>query len=86
MQNIPFKLSLRTAMFYFLNFFIFGAANYFGLQCIQGTDLCPVSITGSLYTPGEAMMIFFQFFLGGFNMLQTASTYQTVKEGIRCSK
>lgn len=32
------------------------------------------------------MTIFLLFFMGGFNMMQIVTTYQTVKEGIKASK
>lgn len=86
MEKILRELSVSTGLFYLINFMIFGVGYYFGFSCIKGDQLCSEAWTGGSYTKGETVMTFFLFFLGSFNLLQMTTTYQIIKEGIRCSK
>lgn len=82
----PLQMGVATALFYFIQYFIFGVGFMFGIQCVRGTSACPVSVTGSLYSIGDMHIVFFQTYVCSYYFLQLASNYDSIKGAILSSK
>ena len=80
------QLGLSTSLFYFILNILIGVGFIMGLQCIKGTDFCPVSVTGSRYRLAEFLTVFFQTFFCVFNFLQLGSNYSAIKSAILSSR
>jgi ATP-binding cassette, subfamily B (MDR/TAP), member 1 len=86
MGKYPVRMGIATALFYFIQYFIFGVGFLFGIQCVRGTSACPVSVTGSLYSIGDMHIVFFQTYVCSYYFLQLASNYDSIKGAIVSSK
>ena len=82
----PLKLSVATGLFYFLQYFMFGISFFFGVHCVKGTNVCPISVTGSHYSLGDLQIVFFQMFFCSFNLLQLGANYEAIRDAIKSSK
>ena len=80
------KIGLTTGLFYFIQYLMYGIGFMYAIQCVRGTSACPVSVTGSHYTMGDALTVFFELFLCSYNFLQLAANFESIKGGIECSK
>jgi hypothetical protein len=79
-------LGISTALFYFIQYFTFGAGFMIGIQCIKGSSVCPVDVTGSHYSLGDVQIVFFETFICVYFFLQLASNYEAIKDAIIGSK
>ena len=46
----------------------------------------PITSTGSVYTPGEATIVFFALFVGSFNFMQLLPNIIAILEGLKAAK
>ena len=65
---------------------MFGIGFFFGVQCVKGTSICPISVTGSHYSIGDLHIVFFQIFFCSFNLLQLGANYEAISDAIKSSK
>lgn len=79
-------MGLTTGLFYFLQYLMYGVGYMFAVQCVRGTSACPVSVTGSHYTMGDLLTVFFEIFICSYNFLQLATNFESIKGAIECSK
>jgi hypothetical protein len=54
---------------------------WFGSHCVEGSHICPVTVTGSKYKPGDILAIFFSIFFAGLNFTQFAPAVKKIIEG-----
>jgi ATP-binding cassette subfamily B (MDR/TAP) protein 1 len=73
---------ISTGLFFFIQYCLFGVGFLYGTHCLTGTSSCPISITGSHYTPGEIVVCFFEIFICTFSVMQLASNFEAIKNGI----
>jgi hypothetical protein len=52
-------MGITTGLFYFIQYLMYGIGYMFAIQCVRGTSACPVNVTGSHYTMGELLTVFF---------------------------
>jgi ABC-type multidrug transport system fused ATPase/permease subunit len=43
-------------------------------------------VTGTVYTPGDATIVFFALFVGSFNFMQLLPNIQAILEGLKAAK
>lgn len=53
---------------------------------MAGTYRCSTEVTGSVYTPGEATIVFFAIFVGSFNFMQLMPNIMAILEGLKAAK
>jgi hypothetical protein len=80
------KVGITTGLFYFIQYLMYGIGYMYAIQCVRGTSACPVSVTGSHYTMGDFLTVFFELFLCSYNFLQLATNFEYIKSGIESSK
>lgn len=85
-KSYPVKLGLSAALFYFVQYLIFGIGYLIGIQCVEGTSFCPVSATGSRYSIGDMQIGFSEIFVCAYYFLQLASCFSAIKNAIQGSK
>ncbi len=77
---------LGTGLFFFIQYCAFSFGFWYGSHCVAGSYRCPVSVTDSVYTPGEATIVFFALFVGSFNFMQLVPNLTTIMEGLKAAK
>lgn len=59
---------------------------WFGSHCVEGSSICPVSLTGEKYTGGTVLTIFFSILMAGFNLSQLTPALAKIAEGRSAAK
>ena len=74
-----------TGLFFMIQYLAFSFGFWYGTQCIAGNSHCPVSVTGSVYTPGDATIVFFAMFVGSFNFMSLTPNVLAIMEGMKAA-
>jgi ATP-binding cassette, subfamily B (MDR/TAP), member 1 len=77
---------LGTGLFFFIQYCAFSFGFWYGTHCVAGSYRCSTSVTGSVYTPGEATIVFFALFVGSFNFMQLLPNITAILEGLKAAK
>lgn len=63
-------------------FLLYSLGYWFGGNCADpNNSSCPTSITGSLYTPGDVITVFFAVLVGCYNLSQLSPALKKIGEG-----
>jgi len=88
-ERIP-KLTLwaaiGTGLFFLIQYFAFSWGFWYGIHCVGGSHMCSTSWTGSVYTPGQATIVFFALFVGSFNFMQLVPNIVAILDGMKAAK
>lgn len=79
-------MGLSTGLFYFIQYILIGAGYMIGIQCVRGTSICPVSVTGGHYTIGDLHGVFHMVWVSAYFFLQLAGNYDAITDAINSSK
>ena len=87
-KKIPkyaFLGGIGSGVFYAVQFFAYSWAFWYGSHCSQATYMCPISVTGSRYTSGDVISVFFAMFTGSYNFMQLIPSLQKIYNGMFCA-
>ena len=76
---------IATGLFFFIQYCAFSWGFYFGSHCVGGSHICSTTWTGSVYTPGEATIVFFAIFVGSFNFMQLVPNIIAILDGMKAA-
>ena len=76
---------IGTGIFFFIQYCAFSWGFYFGSHCVGGSHICSTKWTGSVYTPGEATIVFFAIFVGSFNFMQLVPNIIAIIDGMKAA-
>ncbi len=74
---------IGDGLFYITQFFAYAWAFWYGSHCAQDTNVCPTSATGSKYTAGQVVSVFFALFVGSYNFMQLIPSIQKIYGGMK---
>jgi len=75
-----------TGLFFFIQYCAICFGFWYGTHCVAGSNRCPPSVTGSVYTPGEVTLVFFTIFIGSYYFLQLVPNIMAIIEGLKAAK
>lgn len=76
---------IGSGLFFLAQFFAYALGFWYGSHCAQGSNVCSDSVTGSRYTAGEIMIVFFAIFVGSYNFMQLVPSLQKIYSGMKAA-
>ena len=78
--------AIGTGLFFFIQYLSYSYGFWFGTHCIAGSNVCPTSVTGEHYSPGQFTSCFFTIFIGSFNFMQIVPNITAILNGMKAGK